>query len=269
MFGKLLKYDFRSMLHQFALLWPAALALALVNGFMLRSPERLEGGSVPAALLLVAFIAVLMTIFIAAVIFIIQRFYKGLLGDEGYLMHTLPVTPWGLAGSKLLCAVATTAISILVAIASFFLLMWAAGASFQGFFAELRATDIPWAPILAQSTLFTLVGMAMGFLLLYLAMAIGHLFSKHKVLFSVAAYIVINTLMNSLVEFITDRLGLRLNLHFSAAVVEGSVVAAGPDTRYWNELSRFMWQYTAVFVILGALYYAATCWILQHKLNLE
>ena len=31
MFGKLLKYDFRSMLKQFAFIWPAALALALVN----------------------------------------------------------------------------------------------------------------------------------------------------------------------------------------------------------------------------------------------
>ena len=31
MFGKLLKYDFRSMWKQFAFIWPAALALALVN----------------------------------------------------------------------------------------------------------------------------------------------------------------------------------------------------------------------------------------------
>ena len=33
MFGKLLKYDFRSMWKQFAFIWPAALALALVNHF--------------------------------------------------------------------------------------------------------------------------------------------------------------------------------------------------------------------------------------------
>ena len=31
MLGKLLKYDFRSMWKQFAFIWPAALALALVN----------------------------------------------------------------------------------------------------------------------------------------------------------------------------------------------------------------------------------------------
>ena len=37
MFGKLLKYDFRSMLKQFAFIWPAALGLALVNHFTINS----------------------------------------------------------------------------------------------------------------------------------------------------------------------------------------------------------------------------------------
>ena len=37
MFGKLLKYDFRSMLKQFAFIWPAALVLALVNRFTVNS----------------------------------------------------------------------------------------------------------------------------------------------------------------------------------------------------------------------------------------
>ena len=39
MFGKLLKYDFRSMFKQFAFVWPAALALALVNHFTINGIE--------------------------------------------------------------------------------------------------------------------------------------------------------------------------------------------------------------------------------------
>ena len=39
MFGKLLKYDFRSMLKQFAFIWPAALALAVINRFTLSGLE--------------------------------------------------------------------------------------------------------------------------------------------------------------------------------------------------------------------------------------
>ena len=54
---------------------------------------------------------------------VIQRFFRGLLGDEGYLMHTLPVSPWQLIGSKLLCAVVTTLLSIVVAILSILLIM--------------------------------------------------------------------------------------------------------------------------------------------------
>ena len=45
MLGKLLKYDFRSMFKQFAFIWPAALALGLINRFTLNSQMR-EDGSV-------------------------------------------------------------------------------------------------------------------------------------------------------------------------------------------------------------------------------
>lgn len=44
-------------------------------------------------------------VFVAFVL-MVQLFNKGLYGDEGYLMHTLPVTPWALVGSK---AITTTA----------------------------------------------------------------------------------------------------------------------------------------------------------------
>ena len=35
MFGRLVKYDFRSMFKQFGFIWPAALLLAMVNHFTL------------------------------------------------------------------------------------------------------------------------------------------------------------------------------------------------------------------------------------------
>ena len=35
MLGKLLKYDFRAMWKQFSIVWPAALAIALINRFTL------------------------------------------------------------------------------------------------------------------------------------------------------------------------------------------------------------------------------------------
>ena len=122
MFGKLLKYDFRSMFKQFAFVWPAALALALVNHFTINGIDSSSSvGETTAGIAMMIYVAILMAMFIIALIFTIQRFFKGLLGDEGYLMHTLPVKPWQLITSKLLCAVVTTMLSVIVAIVSSFL----------------------------------------------------------------------------------------------------------------------------------------------------
>ena len=97
MFGRLVKYDFRSMFKQFGFIWPAALLLALVNHFTLFGLNSTSTvGETAAGMAMLVYVAILMAMFIITMIFVIQRFFKGLLGDEGYLMHTLPVRPWQL-----------------------------------------------------------------------------------------------------------------------------------------------------------------------------
>ena len=123
MFGRLVKYDFRSMFKQFGFIWPAALLLALVNHFTLFGLNSTSTvGETTAGMAMLVYVAILMAMFIITMIFVIQRFFKGLLGDEGYLMHTLPVRPWQLISSKLLSAVAATLLSIVVAVFSILLI---------------------------------------------------------------------------------------------------------------------------------------------------
>ena len=101
MFGRLVKYDFRSMFKQFGFIWPAALALALVNHFTINGLDSTSTvGETTAGISMLVYVAILMAMFIVALVFAIQRFFKGLLGDEGYLMHTLPVRPWQLIGAN-------------------------------------------------------------------------------------------------------------------------------------------------------------------------
>ena len=92
---RLLKYDFRAMWKQFSLIWGAALALALVNRFSIFTD--VDGRAIHlrdtfiSSVPVFAFTAALIAMFVLSIIFVIQRFSKGLLGDEGYLMHTRPV----------------------------------------------------------------------------------------------------------------------------------------------------------------------------------
>ena len=104
---KLLKYDFRSMWKTFSLVWAACLVIALVNRFTLPFDGQSgavigDGDGLLSIMTALAFFGVLCAMFVAVMIFIVQRFYKGLLGDEGYLMQTLPVTADQLLWSKLL-----------------------------------------------------------------------------------------------------------------------------------------------------------------------
>ena len=264
MFGKLLKYDFRSMLKQFAFVWPAALVLALVNRFTVDGMESTSVvGETTAGIAMLVYVAILVAMFVLAVIFIIQRFYKGLLGDEGYLMHTLPVKPWQLIGSKLLCAVVVTVVSILVAILSILLIVPLNGADFQLFWQQLGEISRRYSPhftlIIVELVILILVGMAQNFLYLYLAMSIGHLFNKHRVAWCVGAYIAIDALMSALLGNV-----LRLTVRMED-VIEGFFSGMSD----WGAAHTTIWIMIAGSAVVSAVYFAITNYILSRKLNLE
>ena len=264
MFGKLLKYDFRSMFKQFAFIWPAALALALVNHFTVNGLDSSSGAEETAAgISMLVYVAILMAMFIVALVFTIQRFYKGLLGDEGYLMHTLPVRPWQLIGSKLLCAVITTFLSVIVAMASVLVIMpWdreMLGELFRGLeyvFTHWNNQATHGVIGLLEFCLMMMVSFATGYLQLYLSMSIGHLFNKNRVAFSVVAFIAVNAVVSGLMShFLSPVIDTLFNLIHSA-----------------DGAARFhiaMWSAIAGELVLCAIYFAGTEFILRKKLNLE
>lgn len=261
MFGKLLKYDFRSMLKQFAFIWPAALALALVNHFTLNSfvTSASDMRQTVSGIAMLVYVAVLMAMFIIALIFTIQRFFKGLLGDEGYLMHTLPVNPWQLICSKLLCAVVTTLLSTVVAVLSIFLIFPWGAEDFRQLFDGLGYLFSHWNMELTkailcvlEALLFTIVSIATGYLQLYLSMSLGHLFNKNRVAMSVIAFIALNALSGAVMRSIP-----LWDMRFEP-------LKSGMDL-----YQQAIWTAIAVELVHAAVYFFGTDFILRKKLNLE
>lgn len=90
MTGKLLKYELKAtarvMLPLYLVMLLATLVMAVnldsgkVNNFILNT-------IINAAFFIAVFVC-----FVVGTLMILQRFYKNLLGSEGYLMFTLPVT---------------------------------------------------------------------------------------------------------------------------------------------------------------------------------
>ena len=61
--------------------------------------------------------------FVATLIVVIQRFYKSLLGDEGYLMFTIPVKAWQNILNKLLVSMLWTFTSTVIGFGSILILV--------------------------------------------------------------------------------------------------------------------------------------------------
>ena len=268
MLGKLLKYDFRSMGKQFAFIWPAALVMALLNRFTIGS---LDSSDVTRELFsgvaMLVYVAILIALFVIALIFVIQRFYKGLLGDEGYLMHTLPVRPWQLIASKAICALVASTVSIIVALCSILLLVPGAMSELLGifpeFFAALGREGGNGVLLLAELRMAVLVSALAGFFQLYLAMAIGHLFGKNRIALSVVAYIAIQTILNTVVTVplavVGEWAGEQIN-YFLADTLANNV---------WAVIHGGLWLLILGTCVVGAVFFFGTEYILRKKLNLE
>ena len=254
MLWKLLKHDFRSMWKSFALIWPAALVLALINHFTLPYDEGVtQSNELLAIITIMAFTAVLFAMFVAVMIFVVQRFYKGLLGDEGYLMHTLPVRSWQLVASKLICAVVTALVSLAVIFLACLLMVpirWGQVlriAFFQDLWEGLLSNPDAMLYLL-EFLLLTVTALLLFVTMTYLSMSIGHLFHR-RIIMSVAAFIFLDVLGTVYVD-VLDQL-----------MVWDELFNAAPHAAFWGVFG--------VMLLPALLFAAGTVWILSHRLNLE
>lgn len=266
MLGKLLKYDFRSVSREFMLLWPAALVIALVMRFTVFSGTGSEPSQLPDlvnVLVVLAYFAVMVAMFVIALLFIIQRFYKGLLGQEGYLMNTLPVRPWQLVTSKLICAVVVTVISCAVALLSMVLMIPLTfqdifNIDFQSLWKNLAAVFPDMALFLVELVLLALTGLVASITQLYVSMAIGHLFGKNRIAGSIIAYVGIGMALNVL-----------FTLGASLLSILGIETWADWNTNYSAVAHFVLWLLILADTVVSVVFFFGTTYILKNKLNLE
>jgi len=283
MFAKLLKWEWRAASRLLAPLFGAAMlltaascaALALtgiVPGTLARGTAGNVGGFLVGLLMALTALG-LFALIIVTVVQGVLRFYRNLLGDEGYLMFTLPATPAQLIGAKLLTAGVWTLLAGLFALLAAALMAVCAGAS------SLRAGEM--ARLLAQSgvsggqmaatcvlmVLLMIAGCAGSYLLLYLAMAIGAQWPANRLAASIGAW--------AAMSFCLQVLGLVLAAGVGAAGVSGGwlgdfVRAAGSGAAL--QLFPLLNVFFGVLLVLAA----ALCtgmfflvrWLLGRRLNL-
>ena len=121
MLKKLLKYEFKATARTYGGMYLALLAASVLFGGSVRrwNGTNSDTYSTLVGLLSLVYTAVIIGTVVVTIMTIVQRFYRNLLGREGYLMHTLPVTETQLVTSKLISSTVWSLCSILAACLSF------------------------------------------------------------------------------------------------------------------------------------------------------
>ena len=266
MLSKLLKYEIKATGRIFLPFFLSLLVFAGITKFIYTvGPQKWD---TPAVISMAIYIIIMVGMFAMTFIMMIQRFYKSLLSDEGYLMLTLPVKHWQHIVSKLLVSMLWMLASGIAALISILIIALEKGAMtnitkvfatfYHQFFERLGIS----AYILSfEAITGIVVSLASGILLVYASIAIGHLFSQHKMLASFGAFIVLNTLSQIIFMLISFAPGFAFfsNIHITSS-----------NFVDMQRVIQLVIGYGIIFtgLICGA-YFTITNFILSKRLNLE
>ena len=237
-----------------------------LRGFSLRSSSKDNF----ASLLLFAYMVVAVAVAVVSVMTIVTRFTRNLLGREGYLMHTLPVTKRQLILSKLISSVVWMLCSSIVGIFSFAVMLLALSLNsaalqqlpelWQKVVEIFRMTGSSGWLWLIFETLNGLVALVSSILCIYAACMIGHQFKKHMVPAGILAFFLLSFLQNWLSSGVSSADMLQDVSYPTLGGVDVSIAAPSAFTTLFG---------LAVSIAFAAGYFLLTRWLMEHKLDLE
>lgn len=277
MLGKLMKHEFRATARIMLPVMGAMMALALLANLSIRG---LAGNlsDVPMlkilfTLIIIFFGAAVVATVVMSLVIMVSRFYRNLLKDEGYLMFTLPVSVHELIWSKLIVSLVWfLATGLLI-----FLVMALMALNLSHTNLEMILKQLPsWSEIigwldqagvrgqvitfLVQTVLGTLTGILAACLHFYAAMALGHMFSKDKVLLSIVFFVGISFAFN-LMEMGYGVVG------FGLSDLENLDMSSSREGLAF--VSNVIWHGIGLSAVQAAVLYLATFLGLKKGLNLE
>ena len=268
MVKKLIKYDFQSY---FRLLFPVQLiilGIALINRLIqLFEPKEAAGtlntvynGFFISSLTLY-FIAIAVCLVMTLVVSIV-RFYQGMYTNEGYLNHTLPVTPTQHITAKLLNSMLFYIGTLFVIFISFIIITFgelnieifkAGFYLLNKFIGSLGAQGVV---LIIEAVILVLLLGVHSFLKLYCCISVGQLAKKKKVLLAFGVYFGL---------YMAKQLVGTVFIIF--AVINSDLVYY--ITEWFNERLSILLLFAIVYyVVVSVIYFVVNNLIMSKKLNL-
>ena len=276
MLRKLLKHEFRATGRIMMPIYGAVLVLSVLASISSRLMDRNVGSFlyVLFGLIVAAFVIGIIAAVIMTAVMMIRRFYSNLLRDEGYLMHTLPVSVHELVWSKMIVSLVWFAATfIVIGLVMLLLALIQSGTNLAAIFEklpegwavlrqELVAHGIRMGSlwlIAAEALLAASVGGLFVCLHFYAAMSLGHMFSRDKILLSIVFYVAISFVLS----MATTGYGIG-----RMAVVEEMDISLRSVSQAIRFAQAALGEMLLVETVQAALLYLATVLSLKKGLNL-
>ena len=260
MLGKLMKYEWKST---WKLLVPANLLIVVMTFFACVTVRvafdeyKSEAVDFAAVMIILMYILSMFVAMVGSVIYLIYHFYTSTYGDQGYLLHTLPVDKHHIIIAKVLVSSIWVLISSFLIYASVLFLFNAEEYIFEDLLdiVKYRVTGTYSDEFTMFSVIMALIALIVELLARVLkvtaCISLGQLSSNHKLLtaigFYYAIYVVqqiINVIYYAFLSFIGDRTGT------------------------WDFGTS--WEYALIMgLIYTVVFYLLTWHVMEKKLNLD
>lgn len=205
MLGKLIKYEYKATARTFIPIYIALLLVAVINRVL-----RIGNIDVAWGISMIVLVGLFIALGVLTIIVIVQRFNKNLLGDEGYLMFTLPVKSEQLIVSKLIISIVWTIVSGIIAFITFLILLGEVSLFnellinrnmiWKGYTIIVQEQMQVSSPILfiAMIGAISLLSYISFILEIYLSLAAAQLpiFNKNRVIVGFVAFFIINVVLS-------------------------------------------------------------------------
>ncbi len=259
MLKKLLKYDYKTLIHTMLPIYGISLILSIISNIFIRMSELSSIFRIPMVLITgLSILVCIGTVFITFVVGIIN-FYKQTVKDEGYLLHTLPVSKNSIIISKLTSLISMEVLSLIVAVITLLITVNVAPSNIIDAIKFIIEKIGEYKITVALFTLATFVGQITNTLLIYVSISFGQKHSTNKLLYSIIYGVVIYNITQVITTLIY--LPLLLNPEYVEALNQTI-----PESQILNIMLIIV---TLISLIIGTVYYILTKKNLENKLNLE
>ena len=265
MLKKLLKYEFKATARTYGGMYLALLAASvLFGGSVWRwNSTNSDAYSALVGLMSLVYTAVIIGTVVVTIMTIVQRFYRNLLGREGYLMHTLPVTETQLVTSKLISSTVWSLCSILMMADMDLLeqlpLMW------SGIREAFARCNMEFWEALAFSGVVGFVRMVSAIACIYAACMVGHQFKNHPALAGILSFFVMQYVQGWLEKLLQIGTGVYETAIYSIVGDVGSIETTVSALGYMGSAMVTL----GIAAAFGVFWFGLTVWLMRNKLNLE